>query len=82
MGLNTPSKHVRQKYMSINSKLKHYKTVIRPQALYASECISLNRMKEVEQMRKREREIVRKIIEPKREGEVWKRKSNIKVYKH
>ena len=36
-----------KKSISINAKLKHYATVVRPEALYGTECVILNKkMKE------------------------------------
>ena len=32
-----------KKSMSINDKLGHYSTVIRPEALYTAECLTLNK---------------------------------------
>ena len=59
-----------KKSLSINDKLKHYTTVIRPEALYASECLSLNPKMMMEDLEIIERRILRKILGPIRENNI------------
>uniref|UniRef100_A0A8D8RIQ9 Craniofacial development protein 2 n=2 Tax=Cacopsylla melanoneura TaxID=428564 RepID=A0A8D8RIQ9_9HEMI len=69
-----------KKSLSINAKLRHYNTVIKPESLYASECLTLNTAKQLEEIEKKERKIVRRILGPKQENGIWKLKSNKEVY--
>ena len=61
-----------KKSISINAKLRHYNTVIKPDGLYASECLALNTARQVDEVEKKERKIIRKIPEPKCEDGKWK----------
>ncbi|XP_023218783.1 uncharacterized protein LOC111620987 [Centruroides sculpturatus] len=54
-----------KKSISINAKIRHYNAVIKPQALYAAEGIATLKMGEIENMEKKERKILRKILGPK-----------------
>ena len=68
------------KSISIEAKLQHYKAVIRPESLYASECLVLNKKGEIENMEKKERKILRKILGPKKTEEGYRLKSNAEIY--
>ena len=48
--------------MSRQTKIRHYNTVIKPAVLYASETLTLNRKQELEEIKKQERKIIRKIL--------------------
>ena len=54
-----------KKCMSINTKIRHYNTVIKPEALYASETLNLSYKCDLENIKKVERKIIRKILGPK-----------------
>lgn len=51
-----------KKSLSWGSKIKHYKTVIKPEALYAAETLTMNRIGQTEKLEIKERKILRKII--------------------
>lgn len=71
-----------KKSMSIKAKLRHYNVVIKPEGLYASECLAMNVNKELEQMKLKERKIIRKILGPRCDQEIWKKRSNKEIYGH
>lgn len=71
-----------KKSVSINAKLRHYMTVIRPEALYASECLTLNKKMMTEELEKVERRILRKILGPVKEGNEYRRRHNNELYRH
>lgn len=54
-----------KKCISINSKARHYNTVIKPECLYAAETLTMNRKGDIENIKKLERKIIRKILGPK-----------------
>ena len=71
-----------KKCLSRNAKLKHYQAVIRPEALYASECLILNRKGLTDKLEIQERKILRKIMGPIRvEGE-YRRRPNQELYSY
>ena len=49
-----------KKSITINAKLRHYATVIRPEALYGAECLTLNKKMIMEELAIAERRILRK----------------------
>ena len=68
--------------ISYRAKIRHYNTVIKPEGLYSSECLILNRKKEVKELEKRERKILRKILGArKRNDGTWRRRTNEDLYK-
>jgi len=69
-----------KKSISINAKLRHYNTVIKPEGLYASECLILSTARQLDVVERKERKIIRKILGPKYEDEKWKLRSNKEVY--
>lgn len=48
-----------KKSISINGKLRHYNTVVKPECLYASECLNMNMKGQMEEVAKKERKIMR-----------------------
>lgn len=69
--------------ISYKAKIRHYNTVIKPEGLYASECLTLNKKGEVQEIEKRERRILRKILGPRKtEDGTWKIRKNESLYKH
>ena len=70
-----------KKRLSINTKLRHYQTVIRPEALYAAECLNLTNMGMIKKLELVERKILRKILGPqKTEDGSYRRKGNSELY--
>lgn len=66
--------------LSKNLKIQHYNTVVKPECLYASECLVLNyKLQKLEVL---ERKIIRKILGPQKNTEVWKLRSNEEVYRN
>ena len=62
--------------MSFKAKLRHFVTVIRPEALYASECLAMNKKGLAEQLEAKERKILRKILGPVKERGEYRRRHN------
>ena len=58
-----------KKSISINAKLRHYATVVRSEALYGAECLTLNKEMMMEEFAIAERRILRKILGPIKEGD-------------
>lgn len=54
-----------KKCISSNTKIRHYCTVIKPAALFASETLTLHTKCDIEKILKEERKIMRKILGPK-----------------
>lgn len=69
-----------KKSLSWNSKLRHYKTVIKPEALYAAETLRLCNKGLIENLEKKERKIIRKILGTKFQNNQVKLISNDKLY--
>ena len=68
-----------KKCISKHIKLRHYNTVIKPECLYGSETLILNRKTDIENIEKRERKIVRKILGPKLVDEQYRLRSNQEI---
>ena len=51
-----------KKSISINAKLRHYATVVRPEALYGAEFLTLNKKMMMEEIAIAKRSILRKIL--------------------
>ena len=73
-----------KKSISMNAKLYHYNTVIKPVALYASETLELVRKSDMEKLVKMERKIIRKILGPQKDENEpkYRIRSNKEVYNH
>ena len=56
------------KSLSINAKLRHYATVVRPEALYGAGCLTLNKKTMMEKLAITEKGILRKLLGPIKEG--------------
>ena len=65
-----------KKSISINVKLRHYATVVRPEALHGVECLNLNMKMMMEELAIAERRILRKILGPIKEGDQYRRRHN------
>lgn len=69
--------------VSFQAKIKHYATVIKPEALYGSECLTLNKKGEQEELEKKERKILRKILGPqKNKDNNWMKRRNEDLYRN
>lgn len=66
--------------ISLNAKLKHYCTVIRPEALYAAECLAMNKKGIMEKLEVKERKILRKILGPIKDSGEFRRRHNQELY--
>ncbi|KAJ8886950.1 hypothetical protein PR048_013164 [Dryococelus australis] len=75
--------HYNKKAISIRAKIRHYSTVIKPEATYGSECLTMNTEGELREMAVRERKILRKVLGPLRntENTMIKRK-NKELYRN
>lgn len=54
-----------KKSLSWNAKIRHYSTVVKPEALYAAETLSITTYGPMEKLEIKERKILRKILGPK-----------------
>lgn len=68
--------------ISFKAKLRHYCTVIRPEVLYASECLIMNKKGLIERLEAKERKILRKILGPVKENGEYRRRHNNELYTH
>lgn len=68
--------------VSVNSKIRHYQTVVRPEALYAAECLALRSKKLTTKLEIRERRILRKILGPIFSNNIRKLRPNSELYSH
>ena len=66
-----------KKHLSVNAKLRHYNSVIRPVILYGSEEVNIMRM---ENILKIERRILRRIYGPKKTREGYRLRPNKETY--
>lgn len=64
-GLGLVQNLYNKRCLSLNAKIRHYNTVIKPSMLYASETLALNRKTDLENLKKEERKIIRKILGPR-----------------
>ena len=55
-----------------------YNTVVKPDCLYANECLALNH--NLDKLEIFERRIIRKILGPRKTSESWKLRSNDEIY--
>lgn len=73
--------HYNKKSISVNAKLRHYKTVVLPEALYAAETTVIHGHTKIREIEKQERKILRKIYGPVfREG-IWIKRPTREIYK-
>lgn len=64
-----------KKCISRNTKIRHYNTVVKPEGLYAAETLTMNRKGEMEEIKKTERKIIRKILGPNKTEEGYRLRS-------
>lgn len=69
-----------KKCISRKTKLKHYTTVVRPECLYACECLTMNY--KLDRLEVLERRIIRKIMGAIQTTDGWKMRSNEEIYKN
>ena len=65
-----------KKCVSIRAKLKHYSTVIKPEALYAAETLSLHNKTLLQNLQKEEHKIIRKILGPRKTDDGYRLQTN------
>lgn len=66
-----------KKSISIQAKIRHYNSVLKPEATYGSECLTMNKKGELRDLEKRERKILRKILGPVKNAEnTWIKRKN------
>ena len=82
MAYNLTKAIYNKKSISTNAKLRHYQTVIRPEALYAAECLAMHRKGLTENLEVKERKILRKILGPVKENGEYRRRHNHELYTH
>jgi len=71
-----------KKSISVNAKFRHYQTVIRPEALYAAECLALRKRHLTSKLEVRERKVLRKILGPVFSNGIRKLRPNSELYTH
>lgn len=71
-----------KKSLSRKTKIRHYNTVIKPTVLYASETLTLNKKNELENIKKEERKIIRKILGPRLTEDGYRLQHNKEVEKY
>lgn len=72
-----------KKAISYRAKIKHYITVVKPEGLYSSECLIMNKKGEIEELEKKERKILRKILGPEKGKDgTWRKRRNEDLYRH
>lgn len=71
-----------KKSLSRNAKIRHYQTVIRPEALYAAECLSYRNKGNNTKLEKKERKIMRKILGPNFSEGINKPRANSEIYSY
>lgn len=71
-----------KKSIAVSTKIRHYRTVIEPMALYASETLALNLKGQIEELKKEERKIIRKILGPRKTEEGYRLQSKKTTEKH
>lgn len=70
-----------KKSLSWNCKIRHYTTVIKPEALYASETLNLQQESLKHLLEVKERKIMRKILGPRIKHGICYPKPNAEIYK-
>lgn len=71
-----------KKSISFNAKLRHYNTVVLPEALYAVETTQIRGQTKIKEIEKQERKILRKIFGPVQEQGIWMKRPASDIYKH
>ena len=62
--------------------MRHYNTVVLPEALYAVETTQIGGQTKIKEMEKQERKILRKIFGPIQEQGIWKKRPTSEIYKY
>jgi hypothetical protein len=65
-----------KKCMSKQAKIRHYNTVVKPEALYAAETLSLHNKTLLQNLQKEERKIIRKILGPRKTDDGYRLQTN------
>ena len=64
----------------MNAKLRHNHTVMKSEALYAAECLAMNKKGLTEKLEIKDRKIFRKILGPVKENGEYRRQHNYELY--
>lgn len=72
--------HYNKRCISINAKLRHYNTVVLPEALYASETTVIKGRTKIKEIEKQERKILRKIYGPVQKEGIWIKRPTRELY--
>lgn len=73
--------HYNKKCISTDAKLRHYKTVILPEALYAAETMVVSGHSKIGEIEKQERKILRKIYGAVNKNGIWMKRPLNELYK-
>lgn len=73
--------HYNKKSISRNAKLRHYNTVVLPEALYAAETTVIRGMTKIHDIEKQERKILRKIYGAVQKDGIWIKRPTTELYK-
>lgn len=74
--------HYNKKAISRKAKLRHYETVVLPEALYAAETTIIQGQTRIKQIEKTERKILRKIFGATQKDGVWIKRPAEELYEH
>lgn len=74
--------HYNKKSISRNAKLRHYNTVVLPEALYAAETTIIQGKTKTKDIEKQERKILRKIFGAINKDGIWTKHPTQEMYKH
>ena len=70
----------KSKSLSMNLKIRHYSTVVRPSVLYASECLNMVRKGQLRKLELKDQKILRKIMGPINEEGKYRIRHNNELY--
>ena len=74
--------HYNKKAVSRNAKLRHYNTVVLPEALYAAETTVIKGMTKIHDIEKQERKILRKIYGAVLRDGIWIKRPTKELYEN
>lgn len=72
--------HYNKRCISTDAKLRHYKTVILPEALYAAETMVIEGHSKIKDVEKQERKILRKIYGAVNKNGIWMKRPQNDLY--
>jgi len=74
--------HYNKKSLSVNAKIRHYNTVVLPEALYAAETTLIHGQTKIKEIEKQERKFLQKIFRPVNRDGMWIKRPTSEIYKH